>query len=659
MKKFGVAIISLLLVLSISVPSLVFADYNQKAGKEISILFSHDMHSHLESNNGVGGFAKMATVINEVKRDYPDTFLLDGGDFSMGTPYQAIYKSTASELRMLGFLGYDVTTIGNHEFDHRTKGLSRMLTSAMNSKENLPQIVLANLDWKGTLADKKLVTEGQKLKDAFNRYNVKDYTVVKKGGVKVAVFGIFGKEADSYAPESGVKFLDPIETAKKVVAKIEKNEDADLIVCVSHSGTNQDNPKKSEDELLAKNVDGIDFIVSGHSHTEFDKPLVINDTVIGSAGQYTDNLGQVTFKETADGYKLDKYKLISLDKNVQENVATNEKILEFRDLIDRKYFSHYGYSIDQVIAKSSFDFTDISTFGLEQGEDPLGNLMADAYIYGVKKAEGDNYENVDVAILPAGIVRASFSKGKITVADAFNALSLGVGPNGLAGYPLVSVYLTGKELKTAAEVDISVSEIMQPARLYMSGLTYTYNPNRLILNRVTSVKLDLGSGRTEEIDDKKLYRVIGDLYSCQMLSTVESQSYGLLKVEPKDKEGNPITNFEDHMVLNQRGKEVKEWAALTKYIDSFSYNQVPTYYNQTQGRKIIEDSHNIFDLLKNPNKIFWMALGIILLAIVLIVLIVILIIKLVRRLVGKPSKKKQGQSGKIFSHRKNKYNSRW
>ncbi|MEF9922831.1 MAG: bifunctional UDP-sugar hydrolase/5'-nucleotidase [Anaerovoracaceae bacterium] len=659
MKKFGVAIISLLLVLSISVPSLVFADYNQKAGKEISILFSHDMHSHLESNNGVGGFAKMATVINEVKRDYPDTFLLDGGDFSMGTPYQAIYKSTASELRMLGFLGYDVTTIGNHEFDHRTKGLSRMLTSAMNSKENLPQIVLANLDWKGTLADKKLVTEGQKLKDAFNRYNVKDYTVVKKGGVKVAVFGIFGKEADSYAPESGVKFLDPIETAKKVVAKIEKNEDADLIVCVSHSGTNQDNPKKSEDELLAKNVDGIDFIVSGHSHTEFDKPLVINDTVIGSAGQYTDNLGQVTFKETADGYKLDKYKLISLDKNVQENVATNEKILEFRDLIDRKYFSHYGYSIDQVIAKSSFDFTDISTFGLEQGEDPLGNLMADAYIYGVKKAEGDNYENVDVAILPAGIVRASFSKGKITVADAFNALSLGVGPNGMAGYPLVSVYLTGKELKTAAEVDISVSEIMQPARLYMSGLTYTYNPNRLILNRVTSVKLDLGSGRTEEIDDKKLYRVIGDLYSCQMLSTVESQSYGLLKVEPKDKEGNPITNFEDHMVLNQRGKEVKEWAALTKYIDSFSYNQVPTYYNQTQGRKIIEDSHNIFDLLKNPNKIFWMALGIILLAIVLIVLIVILIIKLVRRLVGKPSKKKQGQSGKIFSHRKNKYNSRW
>ncbi|MEG1067989.1 MAG: bifunctional UDP-sugar hydrolase/5'-nucleotidase [Anaerovoracaceae bacterium] len=659
MKKFGVAIISLLLVLSISVPSLVFADYNQKAGKEISILFSHDMHSHLESNNGVGGFAKMATVINEVKRDYPDTFLLDGGDFSMGTPYQAIYKSTASELRMLGFLGYDVTTIGNHEFDHRTKGLSRMLTSAMNSKENLPQIVLANLDWKGTLADKKLVTEGQKLKDAFNRYNVKDYTVVKKGGVKVAVFGIFGKEADSYAPESGVKFLDPIETAKKVVAKIEKNEDADLIVCVSHSGTNQDNPKKSEDELLAKNVDGIDFIVSGHSHTEFDKPLVINDTVIGSAGQYTDNLGQVTFKETADGYKLDKYKLISLDKNVQENVATNEKILEFRDLIDRKYFSHYGYSIDQVIAKSSFDFTDISTFGLEQGEDPLGNLMADAYIYGVKKAEGDNYENVDVAILPAGIVRASFSKGKITVADAFNALSLGVGPNGMAGYPLVSVYLTGKELKTAAEVDISVSEIMQPARLYMSGLTYTYNPNRLILNRVTSVKLDLGSGRTEEIDDKKLYRVIGDLYSCQMLSTVESQSYGLLKVEPKDKEGNPITNFEDHMVLNQRGKEVKEWAALTKYIDSFSYNQVPTYYNQTQGRKIIEDSHNIFDLLKNPNKIFWMALGIILLAIVLIVLIVILIIKLVRRLVGKPSKKKQGQSGQIFSHRKNKYNSRW
>ena len=660
MKRIFPVALSLVLFISMCVPAISFgAKGNTK--NEISIAFSHDIHSHLESKDGTGGLAKMATILKDFKEQNPNIFVFDGGDFSMGTPYQTIYKSTATELRMLGLLGFDATTIGNHEYDHRTKGLTRMLKSAIKSSEHLPQIVISNIDWEGTLNDKKLKKDAGELKKALEEYGYKDYTIINKGGIKVAAFGIMGKEADSYAPESGLKFLDPVKTADKVVKKIKAKEDVDFIVCLSHSGTNENDPEKSEDEILAKEVEGIDFILSGHSHTKLSKPIVINNTVIGSVGQYTDNLGYVTFTKGKNGYKLKDYKLISLDKDVIEDEEALDKILEFRELVDKRYFSNYGYSIDSILAYNRLNFTDIDDFGDKQGEDTLGNLIADSFIYGVKVAEGKTYEKVDVAVVPSGVVRGSFKKGPITVADAFNALSLGIGPNGMAGYPLVSIYLTGAELKTMAEVDISVSEIMEPARLYISGLKYWYNPHRLFLNRVTGVSLDLGNGKTEEIQNKKLYRVVGDLYSCQMLGTVEKQSFGLLKISPKDKEGNPIGDFEKHIVKKRNGKELKEWWSLTKYIDSFPKDRVPAEYSQLQGRKILSDSTRILDILRNPNKIFWIVLGVGILFIAVVVFIVFLIVGIIRRSRGYSKKryKRKYKEQPIFSNRKNKYNSKW
>ena len=104
----------------------------------------------------------------------------------------------------------------------------------------------------------------------------------------------------------------------------------------------------------------------------------------------------------------------------------------------------------------------------------------------MKKAEGVNYDPVALAIVPTGTIRGSFVKGDITVSDAFTVSSLGIGADSISGYPLISVYLTGKELKTACEVDASISPIMSSAQLYMSGVNFTFNPNRLIFNKVTN-----------------------------------------------------------------------------------------------------------------------------------------------------------------------------
>lgn len=141
-------------------------------------------------------------------------------------------------------------------------------------------------------------------------------------------------------------------------------------------------------------------------------------------------------------------------------------------------------------------------------------------LYAVKNAEGENYKEVAAAIVPYGIIRDSFTRGNVTITDVFNVSSLGIGADQVSGYPLIRAYLTGKELKTAAEVDASIQPIMAEAQLYMSGLNYTFNPKRMIFNKVTDAYLVNSQGNREEIVDDELYRVVVGLYSAQMLSVV-------------------------------------------------------------------------------------------------------------------------------------------
>lgn len=626
MKKLLTILLSVCMVLTTILPTVAFADKKENKENRISFVVTHDMHSHLET------FAKVGTVIKQEKKNHKETFVLDAGDFSMGTPFQTIYRKKASELRMMGYVGFDATTLGNHEFDYRSKGLTDMLTAAVKSKDDLPALVIANIDWDSTLADKTLKDDGEKLQKALNAYGADNYVVIKRGDAKIAVFGIFGKEAADFAPESGTVFRDPIEAAKDTVEEIKAHEKVDMIICLSHGGTNADSQEKSEDEMLAANVDGIDLIVSGHTHTYLEEPIVVNQTVIASVGQYNDNLGLISFVEKDGDYQLDSYQLKPLDQSVKRDEKTAAKVKSFERMVDENYFKDFDYTWDEVLAKNSIEFTPIDSFGLEQKEDALGSIIADSYIYGVKKAEGKDYKTVDVAVAPSGVIRESFDTGNITVGDAFNVLSLGTGADGIAGYPLVSVYLTGAELKLAAEVDISVSPLMSAARLYMSGLHYKYNSHRMLLNKTYDVELVRADGTIEEIDDKKLYRVVADLYSAQMLGMVNSMSYGLLSLAPKDAQGNVIEDYEKHIIHRQDGSELKEWYALASYIDSFKNDKVPERYSNTEGRKLQEDSWNPFKLLKQTNKFFWMIVAAVVLVISVIALVIVLIVKLVRRM---------------------------
>ena len=138
MKKLFAMTVAVLLLFSVLLG--IPAAYGQapETGKTLDILFSHDTHSHLntfttvveDEETDIGGFARANTLIKAQRAKDPDTLVIDGGDFSMGTLIQTVFETQAAELRMLGYMGYDVTTFGNHEFDYRSKGLANMLTSA-------------------------------------------------------------------------------------------------------------------------------------------------------------------------------------------------------------------------------------------------------------------------------------------------------------------------------------------------------------------------------------------------------------------------------------------------------------------------------------------------------------------------------------------------
>ncbi len=624
----------------------------ENSGRQLDVVFLHDTHSHLDSfftvedgqRTTVGGFARIKTLIDQAREKNPNLLVLDGGDFSMGTLVQTIYDSDAPELRMLGLLGCDVTTLGNHEFDYRSAGLAGALKAAKESGDPIPAMVLCNIDWE-TMEAEGLTEDQRLLKDAFEGYGMKNYIIVEKGDVRIAVFGIFGVDSLACAPTCVLKFRDASQAAAETVREIRENEDVDMIACVSHAGTSPDE-SKSEDEILAKAVPEIDLIISGHTHTALEEPILQGDTYIVSCGEYGKNLGTLSMRQKADGrWEIENYALVPVTPDITLDVSAQEKIDSFMEIVNQSYLSRFGYTRDQVLVQSNIAFSPSSDLYDVHTDHNLGNILADSFIHAVETAEDFDGHPVDVAIVPSGCVRDSFAAGNITVEDVFNAYSLGIGLDGIAGYPLISIYLTGAELKTGAEIDASVSDLMPAARLYVSGMHFSFNPDRLILNRVTKCYLVDRDGNPVEIQDDKLYRVVCDLYSGQMLGAVTDVSYRILSIQPKFADGTPIENIED-AIITSNGRELKAWAAIAGYMNSFPDTDgdgtadMPAVYAQALGSKTVEETHSLLDLIKKPNKYAVIIVLILLAVLALIVLLIVLIIKLVKKLLKKKKHKR-------------------
>ena len=562
-------------------------------GQELNIMFIHDSHDYLYPTktmvNGSlmehGGAARLATVIKE--NAGKNTIFLDAGDFSMGTLYQAAYSTDAYELRNLGITGCNVTTFGNHEFDYGAKGAAKMLRAAKASGDKLPQIVQSNIDLSG-----KLTEEQADFKKACEEYGVKENTILECAGHKIGIFGVVGISCIACI-QTDFEYIDYIKSAKAQVKKLQ-DEGCDIIIALSHSGTDGDG-KKGEDFDLAKKVKGIDVIISGHTHTTYSEPIRVKDTLVVSCGEYLKNVGKLTVTLENGKIQAKDYKLIPLNSSIKEDKATKTRLNGYKKNINNTYLKN-SEPFDKVIAHSNFDFIGLDEMYNTHQEYPLGDLIADSYIY---EAEKNGIKDIDVALVGLGTVRSSFEKGDITVADAFEICSLGVGGDGSAGHPLVAAYIKGKDLKLLVELEASLGELVSSIKMSYSGLRYTFNTKRLILNRVTELGLDKGADPLEKIQNNKLYKVVGNMYALNMLDMVNNLTKGILTIPPRDKDGNKVTDFYSLAMKDKKGNEIKEWVAFKNYLESFKvgksgYPEIPEIYASAQGRKV-KISHSVFD----------------------------------------------------------------
>jgi 5'-nucleotidase len=271
---------------------LSLSSFTSSDVKKITILHTNDVHSYIDPfpkdhprNPNMGGVARRAALIENIRKENPNVLLLDAGDIFQGTPYFNYYGGEL-EFKLMSMMKYDVATMGNHDFDNGIDGFLAQLPHAKF------EFVSSNYDFKNTVLD------------GF----VKPYTIVKVDGIKVGIFGL-GVELDGLVDKKNYKetvYNNPIEVATDMAHQLRHEQKCDLVICLSHLGFKyKEDPNKICDIILAQKTKDIDLIIGGHSHTFLDKPVIEKNSdgkevLINQVGCYGLNLGRIDFYLTSD-----------------------------------------------------------------------------------------------------------------------------------------------------------------------------------------------------------------------------------------------------------------------------------------------------------------------------------------------------------------------
>ena len=416
MRKVLALLLSVVMTLTLLVSS-AWADEPKPLDGKTVILHTNDVHGSIEL------YAKVAAMKGDYEARGAQVILADAGDYSQGTVYVSVNKGKDA-VTMMNAAGYDVATIGNHEFDY---GYAQLKTNLESAKF---EVVCANV-----------LQDGSPVFDA--------YTKISKGGVQVAFVGLETPEAQTKANPAliqGLTFLagDEMYAAVQTQVDAAKTAGADIVIVLTHLGVDSSSePNTSYD--LYKKVNGIDFIIDGHSHTVMTKgpegePIQSTGTALNNIGVITiDNatkkiesneLIPIWHTEEVDGKEVPAYDYTKSDATV----ANAAKAII--DPINADY--------DQKFAESAVDLNGAKAPGNRTEETNLGDLITDAMMWAIKtKAPGVDMNNA-VAITNGGGIRAAIAKGDITKKDVNTVLPF--------GNTLAVVYVKGSELLEALEV---------------------------------------------------------------------------------------------------------------------------------------------------------------------------------------------------------------
>lgn len=406
----------------------------------ITILHTNDMHARVKEGDYDGmGFAKVSTKIKDIKAKNPNTLVLDAGDVLHGQTIATISKGE-SIIRLMNAIGYDALTPGNHDFNY---GQDRLIE--LSDVADFP-IVSSNV----------VKNDGTTL--------LKPYVIKEISGVKIGIFGLSTPDTTYMThPKNveGLKFEDPIESAKKMVTELK--DKADIIVALTHIGL--DESSSFTTKKIAEQVEGINLIVDGHSHTTLEEGLRVGDTLIVQAGDYNKNLGTVNLA-FADG-EITSMTASLFAKEEAAELAEDPEILELVKVIEEE---------NEQITSVEIGETKTELVGerekVRAGETNLGNLITEAML---------DVTGADIALTNGGGIRASINAGKITKGDVITVLPFG-------NY-VVMKEVKGEDIFKAIEHGISSYPELSGSFPHVAGITFKFDPNKEAGNRLIEVKV--------------------------------------------------------------------------------------------------------------------------------------------------------------------------
>jgi len=568
-----------------------------------TILHTNDMHSAfigmgpvadytpftLNDDKTRGGYARLAALLatrREARSEQGPVLTLDGGDYSMGTPFAAASRELGGELQLMGRMGYDATTFGNHEFDLGPEGLGQAIAVAVRAGP-VPALLASNSDFSAsdaTLADlQQLARQG----------TIRRYTVIERGGLRFGLIGVLGREAQIYTNGGAARFPDPIESAREVVKTLRETEKVDVVIALSHGGVVRGKDGRysdGEDVQLAQSVPGIDVVIGGHSHTLLHEPIIVNGrTPVVQTGLEGKNLGELVITLDGDTLTVESCRLHPVDDSIEGDRAIADKIDELKSSVTATVFASRGFSIDQPLAITPRDL--LNTYSDIAAGTLLANLCTDAFRHATQ---------ADIGFTANGMMRAPLLRGKtgvITVYDVFTVAPLGSGViDPTAGSTLVTGWFSGLDLKQLLEFCL-VDNPAHPGEYFprASGLRFTYDPSRPAFDVVTAIELgDLDSGyRAIDISgaDPQLYSLSCPLMLGMIITAIPKYTKGKLALVAKNRQGQPLTSKVDALDDPRQGtaqlmapkgtmdassvatgigggavREVKEWQAIMDHL---------------------------------------------------------------------------------------------
>lgn len=456
---------------------------------DLTIMHTNDTHAHLDN------IARRITAIKQVREQNPSALLLDAGDVFTGTLYFNEYNGLA-DLEFMNLIGYDAMTFGNHEFDKGTSVLANFVKDA-----NFP-FVSANVNFK---QDANL---NKNFKDKISEHpydgDIYNGIIKEVNGEKIGIFGLTTAETkDISSPGPDVEFQNYIDEAKQAVKEF-KEEGINKIIALTHIGFNDGGG--DNDLTLAKEVEGIDVIVGGHSHDKLDSPVVVDagkePTVIVQANEYSKFLGTLDVEFDKKGKVISESgKLIDLEQKIN-GAYVIQSDPEASQILETKYKPAVVEKQQTVIGSTTVDLIGGNP-PARTVETNLGNLITDGML---AKAKTIN-PNTVIAFQNGGGIRTSVAAGDITLAKVLEIMPF--------GNTLGIMQLTGSEIKEALETSVQNVPGAFGGFLQVSGLKFTYNSSLPVGQRVQAIDVKEDGVNYVPIDNSKTYVVATNTFTAK------------------------------------------------------------------------------------------------------------------------------------------------